>query len=108
MTIEKLTFKDADRLGIRKAQHLFDNHWGVSVLKADKGSKADGSGIIYSSVEPRTYEVAVIVGYNSNDWTLADNRPKKIPSDEWPVFAHLNEEDVDSLMERVSNFEPPF
>ena len=72
MTIEKLTFKDADRLGIR------------------------------------TYEVAVIVGYNSNDWTLADNRPKKIPSDEWPVFAHLNEEDVDSLMERVSNFEPPF
>jgi hypothetical protein len=108
MTMKKLNFKEPDQLGIRKAQHLFDNHWGVSVLGVDAGSKAAEDGIIYASVEPLTYEVAVIVGHDSNDWTLADNNVPQTFGNEWPIFAHMDEDGVDSLMERVSNFEPPF
>ena len=108
MTMKKLNFKAPDQLGIRKAQHLFDNQWGVSVLSVDAGSKAADDGIVYASVEPRTYEVAVIVGHNSNEWTLADYSDPQMFGNEWPVFAHLDEDKVDSLMERVSNLEPPF
>jgi hypothetical protein len=108
MTMETLEFKDPDTLGIRKAQHFFDNNWGVSVLSVDETSKAEGSGVVYATSSPTSYEVAVIVGYNSNEWTLADYNDPQMFGNEWPVFSYLNEDEVNSLMEKVENLEPPF
>lgn len=98
MQSDKLKFGIGDELGIQRAKYFFGNHWGVSVIQVEAGSRADITNVVYSSSEPETFEVAVIVGKDEEEWTLSEE----------PIFSYQSKAQLESIMERVSQLEPPF
>ena len=87
MEFKDLTFENDDMMGI-SAGHIFDNHYGVSVIK---GSYSYGG-------REGKYELAILVMKPEDKYSqLCYDTP--ITGD---VIGHLSEQAVTKLMKRVS------
>lgn len=87
MEFKDLTFENDDMMGI-SAGHIFDNHYGVSVVKGPY-SYGGREGL---------YELAIVVMKPGDKYSeLCYDTP--ITSD---VIGHLSEQAVTKLMKRVS------